>query len=265
MWRSVSKLLYSSTNTILKTNTLDLQIQPSRNTFILKRRWPPGLQKKNGPAKKLRGRNFVYDLVEDTNVRAQQLMEVILTSYVEGLGVAGDVVQVKPNYAYNKLLLPKLGVYKTPENEAKYLKNQIQTNIQHSSPYAPKTQKALEYMLLHVTMNKDTAWTIEPWHIRASFRKSGYHVPEHAITLPEKPINGPDLTLEGKEFYVTVTINKFEKAQVKCRLHHWSTEPSERLPFIYEFWKKPAEAIFEEQTPVLNKLQTMVQPETNSI
>lgn len=56
-------------------------------------------------------------------------------------------------------------------------------------------------------MNKENAWNLEPWHVRCAFRKAGVHIPESAITMPDNPISGPDLALEGKEFYVTVTVS----------------------------------------------------------
>lgn len=56
-------------------------------------------------------------------------------------------------------------------------------------------------------MNMEEPWTLKPWHIRVSFRKCGYIVPEYAITIPETPISGPNMDLEGKEFFVTVTVS----------------------------------------------------------
>lgn len=60
---------------------------------------------------------------------------------------------------------------------------------------------------LSVIMNKDMPWVLKPWHIKASFRKCGYHVPEEAITMPEKPIEGPNMDIENKEFFITVTVS----------------------------------------------------------
>lgn len=102
----------------------------------------------------------------------------------------------------------------------------------------------LNGLTLAVIMNKDEKWVIEPWHIRASLRKVGYYAEEGTITLPEQPITGPDLLKQNKEFYVTVTVNNLEQAQVKCRIHHWSTDPSERLPYVFEHWKEPSEPLF---------------------
>lgn len=69
-----------------------------------------------------------------------------------------------------------------------------------------QTVNVLSRLTLTITMNKDEPWTLEPWHVRASFRKSGFHLAEDAIKIPSKTISGPDMNLEDKEFYVTVTV-----------------------------------------------------------
>ncbi|XP_058444594.1 large ribosomal subunit protein bL9m [Malaya genurostris] len=219
--------------------------QPTRNTFILKRRTPPNLYKKNQKVTKLRGRHFVYELVEDTSIKKKPNLEVILTTFVDGIGSKGEVVSLKPQVAYNKLLLPGLAVYKTPENLAKYATEQDdQEKELHSSAQAQRTVSKLEQLTLAVVMNKDHPWIIEPWHIKASLRKAGFYVPEEAITLPETPISGPDLLKQNKEFFCTVTVNNLEKARLRCRIHHWSTDPSERLQYVFEHWKMQAEPLF---------------------
>lgn len=62
-------------------------------------------------------------------------------------------------------------------------------------------------LYLSVVMNKDHPWTLKPWHVKLAFRKCGFIVPEEAITLPDKPISGPDMNLQDKEFFVTVTVS----------------------------------------------------------
>ncbi|XP_061395660.1 large ribosomal subunit protein bL9m [Musca vetustissima] len=219
--------------------------QQVRTTFILKRKYEPPLHKKNQAPKKLRGRHHIYELVEDTTTKKQQNIEVVLKTFVEGVGAKGDVVSVKSNFAYNKLLLPGLAVYKTDENIAMYArKDNEKADLEHSSPFAQRTVNMLESLNLSVIMNKDHPWVIEPWHIKASLRKAGYICQEECITIPKEPIEGPDLNKEGKIFYCTVTINNLEKARLKCRIHHWSTDPSERLPYVFEFWKMPTEPLF---------------------
>lgn len=104
-----------------------------------------------------------------------------------------------------------------------------------------------------VVMNKENKWVIQPWHIRACLRKYGYYCKDECITLPKEPIEGPDLSKEGKEFPVTITINNLEKAVLKCRIHHWSTDPSERLPYTAEYWNLPAEQLFTVPSTEANK------------
>lgn len=74
---------------------------------------------------------------ENTNKKAD--IDVILTSYVEGLGQPGDQVSVRPYSGYEKVIVPGLAVYATPENIAKYapLRDASQA-VQHSSKYSLK-------------------------------------------------------------------------------------------------------------------------------
>lgn len=65
----------------------------------------------------------------------------------------------------------------------------------------------LSRLVLQISMSKTQPWTLEPWHIRTSFRKAGFVVPEYAITMPPVTIRGPDLSLQEKEFFVTVKVS----------------------------------------------------------
>lgn len=108
-----------------------------QTTFILKRRNPAPLTKKGGDPKRLKAKHFIYDVVRNTNLEVQPDMEVILTSYVEGLGNIGDRVSVRPYKAYNELLLPGLAVYASPENIEKYKDyDRKEDDIQFSSKAA---------------------------------------------------------------------------------------------------------------------------------
>lgn len=195
----------------------------------------------------MKARDYIYDFVEHTSSKKQPDMEVILTQYVEGIGKKGDLVKVRPAFAYNKLLLPGLAVYHTEKNVEKY-KPKGEESIdeeKHSSQFAKRTVNMLQNRVFAIVMNKDHPWVIEPWHIRASLRKCNYYISsDDAIELPAEKITGPDLTKQNKEFVVTVTVNKTEKAKVRCRIHHWSTDPSNRLPYVLEHWKQEAEPLF---------------------
>lgn len=106
----------------------------------MKRRVAPYLHKKGFPARRLRSRHYVYDLVRNTVADKQPLIDLVLTSYVDGLGNVGDKVSLRSEYGYNNILLPGLGVYATPNNLEKYQSNEnIQEDTEHySSPVALK-------------------------------------------------------------------------------------------------------------------------------
>ncbi|XP_066245761.1 large ribosomal subunit protein bL9m isoform X1 [Euwallacea similis] len=266
MWKNcISTLTRTLTDSTLLTKPLLLREQ-IRTTFILKRRHVAPLHKKNLSPKKLRNRFYIYDLVKDTNTESPKPIDVILTTFVDGLGNIGEKVSVKPDYAYNRLLLPGLAVYATPENLEKYKHFSADLEkIQYSSPNALIVTNILSRVVLSVVMNKEHPWTIKPWHIKVSFRKCCYIVPEEAITLPEKLITGPDMNLENKEFFVTVTINKTEKVNVRCKLHHWSTEIAERIPHIHNFWEDEVEPIYPEFADVLKELPKKARKVENKV
>lgn len=103
----------------------------------------------------------------------------------------------------------------------------------------------LQNRVFAIVMNKDHPWVVEKWHIRASLRKCGYMIlSDDAIQLPEQKITGPDLQKQNKEFFVTVTVNNTEKAKVRCRIHHWSTNPADRLPYVVDHWLHDSEPLF---------------------
>jgi len=195
----------------------------------------------------MRARHFVYDFVEDTNVRKRKELEVILTDFVAGLGNRGDRITMKQKAAYHQLLLPGLAVYASPENIKKFshLTDAADYKPKYSSPFVQETVNILKNTNVIILMNKGIPWTIEPWHIRMSFRKAGIHVPEEAILLPEEPICGPNMELENKFFEVVVTINNTEKVPVKCVIHHWSTYVSDKLPPAEHLADQPRMPVFQ--------------------
>lgn len=76
-------------------------------------------------------------MIKNTAIERQPDIEVLLTSVVEGLGNVGDKVSVRPQFAYNNLLLPGLAVYASPENQEKYKDLAINTDVKkYSTPSA---------------------------------------------------------------------------------------------------------------------------------
>lgn len=119
---------------------------------MLKRRTNVPLYKKNQSPTKLRGRHFNYELVEDQNINKKPNIDVILTSYVAGVGRKGEIVNVTPTNAYNKLLLPGLATYVTPENIEKYSKVDSEAaddEEKHSSQFAQRVSLSLRLVTLN--------------------------------------------------------------------------------------------------------------------
>lgn len=107
----------------------------------------------------------------------------------------------------------------------------------------------LRNRVVGVVMNKDHPWTLEPWHIRVSLRKMGVYIREQDIKLPTTKISGPNLDIQNKEFEVEVQVSEQEKATVKCRIHHWSTDVRERLPYVFEHWNAETESLLANSAP----------------
>ncbi|XP_031619531.1 39S ribosomal protein L9, mitochondrial [Contarinia nasturtii] len=220
--------------------------QQTRNTFVLKRRWEPRLTTKGAEPKGLKARNFVYDFIEDGDVIKKPDISIILTDYVDGVGFRGDLVKMRPKKAYRSLLAG-LAVYDTPENRMKY-DTEARLKEERQSPYIQRTIDVFGRKVVAICMNKFKPWVIEPRHIRVSMRKAGLYVMNDSqIELPKTPIHGPDLTKEGKDFYVTITINMKDKATVRCKLHHVTLDPKKRIPCIQNWWELESELLLPDE------------------
>lgn len=217
--------------------------------------YTPLLNRKGGTHHKLKHKQFIYKVIEDTKSKPKPPMDIILTEYVEGYGEKGEKISLKPQKAYNEFLLPGLAVYASPENIEKYLTTKTLEKKTYSSLFVPITIKLLRKFCLIVNMSIENPWVLEKWHIRANFRRNQFIVSDDSITMPEKEISGPNLDLENKQFYVTITINKTEKVLVRCRLHHDTYDISKQLAEVSkDYFFAPTEAIFPEDQEVIDSL-----------
>ncbi|XP_003696201.1 39S ribosomal protein L9, mitochondrial [Apis florea] len=260
--RNYLKLLFSHQNNVL--------IQQNRNTFILKRKYPVPLYKKYETRAKLKHKHFIYELVEDTNVKPQKKIDIVLLETVKKIGEKGEKVTVSSQKAYETLILPKLAVYATPENLEKYLiedQDEKKKLSMYSSQFVERTMNVLSVCYLSLSMSMDIPWTIEKWHVRVSFRKLGYIVPEDAIILPDKTISGPNLSIENKEFYILIKINNHEEVKVRCKIHHYTSDPKKQIKYDVPFYQLKNIAIFAEDQPILNSLpkHRLANFETNDV
>lgn len=264
---STSLCAVSSLNTIPFRTRTNIKWD---TTVVVEHFTPPVLQKatpENAPNPQLAHRvadpKYIYKVVRE--VEYTKPVEVLLLQTVEGIGRIGEVVTLPARKARMNLLLPKLAVYASPENLAKYADLVLQdTDDQPSSMHSKKTVAYLGGTLVTVCMNIHEPWILEPWHIRVAFRKANITiVHDDAIQLPPKPIQGPNLDLQNKQFYVTITVNGREKVNTRCRIHHISGDPFHKLPWTpLDFLKDPPEAIFAEDQEYLSALYKQRPPFT---
>ncbi|KOC59689.1 39S ribosomal protein L9, mitochondrial [Habropoda laboriosa] len=169
----------------------------------------------------------------------------------------GQKITLPSVKAYEKFILPKLAVYATPENIEKYLIQDIEDRKKlcaYSSQFVERTICVLSQCYLRLRMSLDVPWTIEKWHLRVCFRMQGLIVPENAIILPEKAISGPDISIENREFYVTVKINDHEKVKVRCKIHQYTSDPEREIIYDTPYYQFASRAIFPEDQEILNSL-----------
>lgn len=230
----------------------------SRSTFILKRRLPiPKFKKHVDPEfmlRKLPEEYSEYLVVETGDDREYPPVELILTDTVEDVGQPGQIVKIEPILAYDLVILGK-ALYATPDNINKVQLLPEDAIAKFSSLSAYKTMKQLGKKVLSVYMDMHESWTIEPWHIRTNFKLAGVQVlSADCIELPEKPISGPNLALEGKDFAIYLTINNSERIPIRCRLRHFTKIYSNRIVLPPDHDCVPSEPILPEQKELLDSI-----------
>lgn len=201
-----------------------------QTAFILRRKYPVPVKDGKIP-QILDVKHEVYEVVEQTNNREKELLDLVLLDNVAGLGRAGDIVKVEPSCAYVDLILPKLAIYATEENVRDFSKPAVA--VKFSSKYAQlvsmflnteipifllftnssflKIMQNMSHTLVPILMSKSIKWILQPWHVRVALRMAGIIAAESSITLPATTISGPSFEVEHKEFVVQLTVSKFSE------------------------------------------------------
>ena len=206
----------------------------------------------------------VVEVVENTNQKRRPKIEVLLTTYVEGIGDRGELVTVKRKLARQHLLSTGLAVYPTEENKEKISGHTdgVSGAKKKLSPFVSKTIRCLKSMKLKVPMNHMLSWTIDKTHVKAAFRRCGVELDESCLEVPEgDEAVKYDPSVDGEpkfmEFPVKVTVAGFEQVEVLARIEwiHLAPEarPSEPTPF--HLWSKDATDI---KTIILEAYERMI-------
>ena len=176
------------------------------------------------------GEDNVYEQLGNTLNLKKGPIKVILIDHVPGIGLKGEVVEIKRLNAFVNLIPAQKAVYASDKNLILY-KDLIESQSSGgpSSALSAVTANRLMTNIFLIKMSGEKEWTLEAWHIRAHLRRQCLIVPLNAIELPTEPIQGPNLNNEAKDFFVTVTINNNpnERISVHCMLHHLGQELDE--------------------------------------
>jgi len=211
-----------------------LVYQQSRSV-VVKRVYQPPVVKGTNVTQEMIDRNVPEDIlykryevmekeseIEDTIPPIQ----IILTRSIEEFGKKGQVLTMPSEKAHKELLFPGLAVYASPENLEAYRDVIIPEDaVQFSSKSIQKAYPELSRKVICLKMHDVNPWTVEKWHIRVALRQQGIFVDsDECVTFNSKPISGPNPALQGKEFRVTLKVNKLEEIPLRFVLYQDSVK-----------------------------------------
>ncbi|KAL5007604.1 hypothetical protein ScPMuIL_016410 [Solemya velum] len=213
-----------------------LHLTQTRNTVIVERKYPVNLHNK-GSHPRLKAKNYIYKVVDYKNSRPVPNIDCLLTDYVEGIGVAGEIVNVKRRLFRNRLYPAGLAVYPTEEalEDMAEIREAMKAEDNRLSQYAKMTVRQLAGLHMRIPMSGDNLWVLNKTHIRVALRKMGVEVKEDCITLPTEPVTEP------QEVEIGLSINNAVDVKVRGTIYHIFKDRSrnvlpENLPKV---WKNP--------------------------
>ncbi|BFZ14068.1 hypothetical protein BsWGS_17107 [Bradybaena similaris] len=191
--------------------------QQTRNhTIIMERVYPvpPG---KDGGLPSEREMNELHKILRHVDiVEYPTEMSCILTDFVEGLGIRGDIVKVERDMFHLELFPANLAVYASPENIQEFEEERKAKGIEKAENrlgvFARMAMKELNHMTLEIPMNPKTSWTLTKQHVLVAFRLQEVELDEDCIMIPEEPIT------EFQDVTVEVLINKLETVKLQAKI-----------------------------------------------
>ncbi|KAA3670809.1 large subunit ribosomal protein L9, partial [Paragonimus westermani] len=171
-----------------------------RFMVTLKRKYPltsPSWMWADGVIPPLTVKQQIYEEVNAENT-GSNLIEVLLTADVPGLGTTGSLVSIHRNRFWRFLYPLRMAKLPSPEGIA-YVRQQIKDRSCILCGDAYESEQRLLNMTLYIPMNPAIEWTLCAKHVKVAFRKyvspplicslfQGIVVNEDAINIPGKPI-----------------------------------------------------------------------------
>lgn len=215
MWSSWSRVLHE----LLRVSpgaaaVRSLSLTPAQRTVVVERWWQVPLSKKGSPPRLYPRRHRIYKLVEDTNHKPKEKMELILTQRVPKLGGRGETVFVKKSVGRNKLLPQGLAVYASPENKEMFAEEikLLQEGMSEEKSQTRTGQLTVDFLKrikldINQVPTEDFQVTKEVV-CRGFLKKFLLVVPPNALTLEQEPMK--DLG----DYWCEVTVNGIDTVRV---------------------------------------------------
>lgn len=156
--------------------------------------------------------DFDHHIYKPTKIEADEsrTVKLLLIGDVEGLGVAGQIVDAPYRYGASKLVAMKKAEYATDFAE-KWYKFGPKTTESASTALSPRTARLLRTTVFKLPIGLDVE--VQSWHISLALRLSGCICPLEAI---EQNSIEESTTEDGEiEVKCTIVINNHERVEVK--------------------------------------------------
>lgn len=155
--------------------------------------------------------HFIYEF-ERIEPDESRTVSLILIEDVEGLGVAGQLVNAPYRYGASKLIAMRKAEYAT-ENAFKWYKFGPKTTQSASSALSPRTSRLLRENVFDLPISRDVI--IKPWHLSLALRLSGCVCPINAIE--EASIDEYLDDEDQIQIKCMVRINNHERVEVRFK------------------------------------------------
>jgi len=198
---------------------LQPEMDPPRpgDTIVVERLWqlPPG---PDGGRPHRSQMNELYKLLKvvDGGIKYPEDMPCILTEFIDGIGIRGDVVSVKRDLFHNELFPGGLAVYASPENIEEFEEERRAAGIEKAESrlgvLARMTMKELNNMSLEIPLREDIDWTLNKKHVQVAFRLQGIEIDVDCIEIPEEAVTG------FGEVKISVSINDIETVEMTANI-----------------------------------------------
>lgn len=249
MWSSWSRVLHELHRfTPGAAAARSLSLTPAQHTVVVERWWQVPLSKKGSPPRLYPRRHRVYKLVEDTNHRPKEKMELILTQTVSKLGGRGDTVFVKKSVGRNKLLPQGLAVYASPENKEMFAEEiKLRQEGKSEEKLQTRTGQLTVDFLKRIKLNINQMPT-EDFQVtkevvcRGFLKKFLLVVPPHALTLEQEPMK------ELGDYWCEVTVNGMDTVRVPVSIVPYEDYSASHQKQLNAQRRQPLEPLTENET-----------------